>query len=86
MSGHEVRKQWKNAVMSAYATLTPHVPSKQMPAEVAARRQANERISEIRGSGSEEATTAGPLPSPRKAAAEEPQYRGNLRFQTFTEA
>lgn len=88
MSGHEIRKQWKNAVMSAYATLTPHVPSKQMPAEVAARRQANhQEISEIRGSGSEEeATTAGPLPAPRKQSAEEPQYRGNLRFQTFTEA
>lgn len=39
-TGHDVQKQWRNAVMSAYGTLVKHAPSRQLPAEIAARRQA----------------------------------------------
>lgn len=38
-SGHDMRKRWKNAVMSVYSTLVKHSPSRQVPVEIAARRQ-----------------------------------------------
>lgn len=38
-SGHDVRKQWRNAVMSAYGTIVKHAPSRQLPEEIAARRE-----------------------------------------------
>jgi hypothetical protein len=37
-TGHDIRLAWKNAVMSGYATTVAHAPSRQVPAEVAARR------------------------------------------------
>lgn len=37
-SGHDMRKLWRNAVMSAYGTLVKHAPSRQLPEEIAARR------------------------------------------------
>lgn len=39
-SGHDVRKLWRNAVMSAYGTLVKYAPSRQLPPEIAARREA----------------------------------------------
>jgi len=39
-TGHEVRSAWKNAVMSAYATVVPFAPSRQVPPEISARRAA----------------------------------------------
>jgi transposase len=38
-SGHDIRKRWKNAVMSVYGTLVKHAPSRQLPVEIAARRE-----------------------------------------------
>lgn len=37
--GHELRKAWRNAVMSIYSTLAPRAPSRQLPPEIAARRR-----------------------------------------------
>ncbi len=37
-SGHELRAAWRNAVTAAYATIVPHAPSRQLPAEIQARR------------------------------------------------
>ncbi len=37
-SGHDVRKQWKNAVMTIYGRASVHAPSRQVPAEIADRR------------------------------------------------
>lgn len=39
-TGHEIRNAWKNAVMSAYSTLVAYAPSRQLPPEIAARREA----------------------------------------------
>lgn len=39
-TGHDLRKRWGATVMSAYATIAKHAPSRQLPAEIAARRQA----------------------------------------------
>jgi hypothetical protein len=38
-TGHDIRKLWKNAVLSTYATLVSHAPSRQLPAEIEARRK-----------------------------------------------
>ena len=38
LSGHDVRKQWRQAVMSIYGTLAKQAPSRQLPPEIAARR------------------------------------------------
>lgn len=38
MSGHEIRKAWRNAVTTAYATIVPFVPSRQLPPEIQQRR------------------------------------------------
>lgn len=38
-TGHEVTKAWRNAVTIAYAALVKHAPSRQLPAEIAARRE-----------------------------------------------
>jgi hypothetical protein len=37
-SGHDIAKQWKNAVMTCYSAIAQHAPSKQLPSEIAARR------------------------------------------------
>lgn len=42
-TGHEIRAAWKNAVISTYATLVKHAPSRQVPAVIAARREAANR-------------------------------------------
>lgn len=38
LSGQDIRKAWRNAVMSGYGTLVANAPSRQVPAEIAARR------------------------------------------------
>lgn len=38
-SGHDIRKAWRNAVITTYATIVPHAPSRQLPQEIAARRE-----------------------------------------------
>ena len=38
-TGHDMRKRWKNAVMTAYAVIAQHAPSRQVPAEIQRRRQ-----------------------------------------------
>lgn len=38
LSGHDVRKRWREAVLAAYGTVVKHAPSRQVPEEVAARR------------------------------------------------
>jgi hypothetical protein len=99
-SGHDVRKAWRHAVMSAYGTLVKYAPSRQIPAEIEARRKELHR--EHRGQNTEGTENTGiVLPSPAKiedgrpavatrahsgTGAEEPQYRGSLRFQQLTEA
>jgi len=37
-TGHDMAKQWRNAVMSTYITIAKHAPSRQLPPEIAARR------------------------------------------------
>lgn len=52
-SGHDIRKRWHNAVRSVYATIVKHAPSRQVPAEIAARRaeaKSENRISKIESS------------------------------------
>ena len=39
-TGHEVCKAFKNAVMTTYGRLVAHAPSRQLPPEIAARREA----------------------------------------------
>jgi hypothetical protein len=39
-SGHDIRKAWRNAVVSGYGTIVKHAPSRQVPPEIAARREA----------------------------------------------
>lgn len=38
ITGHEIRKAWKNGVMTIYGRAAIHAPSRQLPAEIAARR------------------------------------------------
>lgn len=38
-TGHDMRKRWKNAVMSIYGTLVKHAPSRQVPEEILNRRE-----------------------------------------------
>lgn len=38
MSGHDIRKAWRNAVLSTYGTIISHAPSRQLPQEIADRR------------------------------------------------
>jgi hypothetical protein len=38
-TGHDMRKRWKNAVMTAYGTIAKHAPSRKLPAEIAGRRK-----------------------------------------------
>ena len=49
LTGHDVRKQWRNAVMTAYATLVKHAPSRQVPEEIAARREAARKAEGVKG-------------------------------------
>jgi hypothetical protein len=51
LSGHDVRKAWRNAVMSAYTTLVKHAPSRQLPAEIAARRATSVAANGLRPEG-----------------------------------
>jgi hypothetical protein len=44
-AGHDHRKRWRHAVMTAYGTIAKHAPSRQLPAEIAARRAASTIIS-----------------------------------------
>lgn len=37
-NAHELRKAWRNAVTTAYATIVPHAPSRQLPREIEQRR------------------------------------------------
>lgn len=94
-SGHDVRKAWRNAVMSAYATIVKYAPSRQVPAELEARRAAAKEtplspaLSPQRGEGEERlvtssSTIADGRPRPTRAGAEEPAYKGSLRFQQLT--
>jgi len=39
-NAHELRKQWRQAVTTLYGTLVQHAPSRQLPPEIAARREA----------------------------------------------
>jgi hypothetical protein len=39
-SGHDIAKRWKNATMTIHATIAKHAPSRQLPAEIKARREA----------------------------------------------
>jgi len=39
LSGHDIRKRWKNAVLSIYGTLASRAPSRQLPAEIQKRRE-----------------------------------------------
>jgi hypothetical protein len=43
-TGHEVRKAWTHAVTSQYANIVKFSPSRQLPAEIAARREAESSI------------------------------------------
>lgn len=63
--GHELRKAWRNAVMSIYGDLAAHAPSRQLPPEIAARREA------AKASGAVTTTVDG-----RPAAAPLPQRSG----------
>ncbi len=40
MDGHELRRLYNGAVMTIYAQIAPHCPSRQLPPEIAARRAA----------------------------------------------
>lgn len=40
MDGHEARRLYAGAVMTLYAQIAPHCPSRQVPAEIAERRRA----------------------------------------------
>lgn len=40
-SGHDVRKQWKNAVMTIYGRASLHAPSRQRPASIEQHRKEN---------------------------------------------
>jgi hypothetical protein len=51
-SGHDIRKRWKNAVMSVYGTLVKHAPSRQVPEEIAQRRAEAKAAAAIANSGS----------------------------------
>jgi hypothetical protein len=48
-SGHDIRKLWRNAVVSAYGTIAKHAPSRQLPPEIAARREAGKQASRQAG-------------------------------------
>lgn len=78
-TGHEIRSAWKNAVMSAYATIVPHAPSRQLPAEVAARR-ASASLAPIGGEGQGEGATR------IVAAVPPPQSGSTLRRGTLPPA
>jgi hypothetical protein len=43
-TGHDIRKAWRNAVISAYGTIVKHAPSRQLPPEIAARREAARQL------------------------------------------
>ena len=49
MSGHDVRKAWRNAVLSTYSTIVQHAPSRHITEEIAQRRKesAQERAADI---------------------------------------
>jgi hypothetical protein len=40
-TGHDIAKQWRQAVMSTYATIVKHAPSRQLPIEIEQRRIAS---------------------------------------------
>jgi transposase len=42
-TGHDNRKKWREVVMSIYGSLVQHAPSRQLPPEIAARRQASNK-------------------------------------------
>jgi hypothetical protein len=84
LSGHDLRKQWRNAVMSAYATLTPHIPSRQIPAEVQARREENRAATRALEREEKEFPTKG-LPQASKPIVKEPEFVGDLRMQILME-
>jgi hypothetical protein len=59
LSGHDIRKQWRNAVLSIYGTIVDHAPSRQVPSEIAARRREDK---ETRGQGDTGTVTLSPGP------------------------
>ncbi len=83
-SGREVAKAWKNAVMTTYGTLVKHAPSRQLPEEISARRQA--APAGHRGEGSRTAaaaTTVDRRPAPAPAATN--ARFGGMSVQTPTD-
>ena len=45
-SGHDVRKAWKNAVMTIYGRASIHAPSRQRPMSLVAQREENKAASQ----------------------------------------
>lgn len=66
-SGHEVRNAWRHAVTTAYATIVAHAPSRQLPPEIAERRQQNQEAVG-QGTGLSRIVAAVPLPQDGSAA------------------
>jgi hypothetical protein len=70
-TGHEIRSAWRNAVTSAYATIVPHAPSRQLPPEIAERRREAAAAlphGEEGGRTSTRIVTAHPQPEPKPDA------------------
>lgn len=73
-TGHELRKEWKDAVLASYGTIVKHAPSRQLPAEIAARRATIDQPTSSRSRGNEALTKKPfepktPTPAPARPAA-----------------
>ena len=68
LTGHEERRASREAVTAIYQSVLPHIPSRQLPAEIAARRQALVGVDNGRDRVAW-ATVGGNFPSPTDAAA-----------------
>jgi len=70
-TGHDVRKAWRNAVMSTYGTIAQHAPSRTVPVEIQARRQEGEVRREKREETPAPAHLRGAALTPRLTPAHE---------------
>jgi hypothetical protein len=88
ISGHEMRRTWRNAVMSIYGTLACHAPSRQMPKEVESRRAEAVEGRRLASSQVEQAKVITArqerLPGEGRPPTGEP-FRGSLRMQMISE-
>ena len=77
LSGHEERRASRDAVTAIYQSVLPHIPSRQLPAEIAARRQKLKGVDDGRDRVVWATVGGDNFPSPAQGATDSRDSRGS---------